>query len=75
MGAYAVNHRYSAARDGRTFGPFEPGTVVELDEADADWVNRDSPGCLTGVAATAETSGEGEPGKDRQHKGGRKRST
>ena len=75
MGAYAVNHRYTSYRDGKLFGPFEPGTTVELEEADAEWVNRDSPGCLTDIAVAAETKGEAEPAKDRQHKGGRKRGS
>lgn len=72
MPTYAVNHRYSARRDGQTFGPYEPDTTVELDEADAEWINRDSPGCLT--AADAPVDGEAEPAKDRAHKGGRRRS-
>ncbi len=78
MASYAVNHRYTARRDGQTFGPYEPDTTIELDEADAEWINRDSPGTLTDVAATGVTSkvdtdGEADPAKDRQHKGGRKR--
>lgn len=75
MGRYQVNHGYKSFSDGKLFGPFEAGAVVELEDADAEWVNRDSPGCLTDIAATAETNGEGEPAKDRQHRGGRKRGS
>jgi hypothetical protein len=42
MPAYQVNHSYRSS----TQGPFEAGAVLELDEATAEWVNRDSPGCL-----------------------------
>ena len=79
MAAYRVNHAYRSRRDGIDFGPYTPGTTVELEVADADWVNRDSPGCLTSVEGDNEHSdvdadGEAEPAKDRQHRGGRKRS-
>jgi hypothetical protein len=49
MGEYQVNHRYTSKRDGINFGPYEPGATVELLDADAEWVNRDSPGTLTPV--------------------------
>lgn len=78
MPGYAVNHRYVSYRDGKMFGPFEPGTTVELEAEDADWVNRDSPGCLTALvsepAAEVAPDGEAEPARDRQHRGGRKRA-
>jgi hypothetical protein len=78
MAQYRVNHRYASFRDGRGFGPFDPDTVIELDEADAEWINRDSPGTLDDIAADTEESGvdpdgEAEPVKDRAHKGGRTR--
>jgi hypothetical protein len=73
MAEYKVNHRYRSNRDGKTFGPYEPDTNVDLEEADADWVNRDSPGCLTALEATAKADGEAPPAKDRAHKGGRTR--
>lgn len=59
MAAYTVNHRYTAFRDGTRFGPYEPGTTVDLEPADAAWVNRDSPGCLT--AADSHFVGESGP--------------
>lgn len=81
MAEYKVNQSYRARRDGQEFGPYDAGTTVELDDHDAAWVERDSPGTLTplDIAADTETSkvdadGEAEPAKDRQHKGGRKRS-
>lgn len=71
MPKYTVNHGYRAYSDGRTFGPFVEGETVELTEADAEWVNRDSPGCLTEVEAKPERQAAKTP--DRQHKGGRNR--
>lgn len=46
MTAYLVRHSYGASRDGRRFGPWVEGEVVDLDLADAEWVDRDSPGAL-----------------------------
>lgn len=46
---YTVNHDYRAYRDGRQLGPWEKGAEIEIDEPDAEWVNRDSPGALTEV--------------------------
>jgi hypothetical protein len=77
MPTYTVNHAYRALRDGAVFGPYEPGTTVELSDADAEWVNRDSPGCLTEAAtakAKAEPEGATVGANDRQHKGGRRRA-
>lgn len=50
MPAYRVNHSYRSS----TQGPFEAGAVLELDEAVAEWVNRDSPGCLSVDEPTPE---------------------
>lgn len=47
MARYLVVHRYSAVRDGQQLGPWQPGDEVELTEADAAWVCRDSAGVLT----------------------------
>lgn len=75
MGEYRVNHSYSSFSDGRRFGPYEPGTTVELDDVDAEWVNRDSPGTLTPVSGSVDPDGEAKvPQKDRAHHGGRKRA-
>jgi len=77
MAKYTVNHTYRSRRDGVDFGPYEPGAVVELDPADAEWVNRDSPGCLT-AGATVEIKVEPDAeivgALNRMHKGGRKRA-
>lgn len=43
---YTIAHRYSSFRDGRRFGPWEGGEQVELDDVDAEWLVRDSPGLL-----------------------------
>ncbi|UJW32394.1 hypothetical protein L3Q67_00990 [Saccharothrix sp. AJ9571] len=61
MPRYRVKHRYHARRDGKAFGPWEPKDDVELDQADAEWVNRDSPGTLSAVRAAASTP---EPPQD-----------
>ncbi len=58
MARYQVNHSYSAYRDGTSLGPWVEGDVVELDDGDAEWVERDSPGALT-----PESSGAGGTGK------------
>lgn len=49
MPRYTVQHRYFAVDNGRSVGPFEPGSTVELEEDRAAWVNRDSPGTLEPV--------------------------
>jgi hypothetical protein len=69
MPRYTVAHSYAAHRDGRTFGPWAPGEQVELDEADAAWVERDSPG----VFAAPEPARQAEPKPNRQARGGRNR--
>lgn len=83
MDAYQVQHRYAAFRDGRQIGPWAEGDHVELSAADAEWVNRDSPGCLLaagGVVKDAPVVGEDGPerqkpaSRDRQHRGGANRS-
>lgn len=46
MPRYEVQHRYKS----NDFGPWEAGDQVTLDDpADADFVNRDSPGTLVEV--------------------------
>lgn len=75
MARYTVNHSYRSFSDGKQHGPYEPGTVVELEPVDAEWVNRDSPGCLTEVAAAVEEPARQAPtAPNRQHKGGRNRA-
>lgn len=78
MAGYEVAHAYSSWRDGRRFGPWQAGDVVDLEPEDAEWVCRDSPGAL--VAVTEKAAEESEPerekpaGRDRQARGGRNRS-
>lgn len=86
MAAFIVNHRYAANRDGKTFGPYAPGDFVELEDGEADWINRDSPGALHPAVVAkpapaaadppsteASADGEADPVQDRGHRGGRKR--
>lgn len=73
MAAYAVRHGYAATRDGRRFGPWQAGDIVDLDPADAEWVERDSPGALAPAEAAPEPARQARTGGDRQHRGGRDR--
>lgn len=77
MTAFELNHAYSARRDGRQFGPWQAGEVVDLEQADAEWVERDSPGALRQPRPEPEADGEREKpaGANRQHRGGRNRSS
>lgn len=71
---YRLNHDYAASRDGRTFGPWAKGDEIELDDpADAEWVERDSPGALTEVKPKDGGERQQQPAADRQHRGGRNR--
>lgn len=83
MTAFEVQHAYTARRDGQQFGPWVEGDHVELEPADAEWVERDSPGCLHSAGGKVESApavGEDGPerqkpaGRDRQHRGGTNRS-
>lgn len=76
MPRYTVAHRYTSQRDGQTFGPWEPGDEVELEQADAEWVNRDSPGALALPAPPAKAAPrQAAPAPDRQHRGSKNRGT
>jgi hypothetical protein len=76
---YEVQHAYKSFRDGQQFGPWQAGETIELSEADAEWVCRDSPGCLLAAGGTAEaapaaTEERQKPaGANRQHRGSRNR--
>lgn len=67
---YTVNHPYTASRDGRTFGPWDKGETVELDQADAEWIERDSPGVLS---KAKDGERQQKSAADRQHRGGQNR--
>ena len=73
MSAYKLNHGYTSRRDGQTFGPWEKGEVVELDQADAEWIERDSPGALSPVDEPKQQR-QKPAAPDRQHRGGANRS-
>lgn len=47
MPQYVAGWRYHSTRDGQSFGLWLAGTVVDLSDEDAAWVNRDSHGVLT----------------------------
>jgi hypothetical protein len=72
---YEVRHAYRSTRDGQQFGPWAAGDRIELAEADAEWVNRDSPGCLLAAGGIVEPEPERQKpaGRDRQHRGGANR--
>lgn len=61
MPRFAVQRRYFAVDNGQPIGPFAEGTEVELEQDRAEWINRDSPGCLEPVV-------EPEPAKSRRGK-------
>lgn len=61
MGTYKLNGSYEAYRDGVRFGPWVKGDLVNLDEADAEWVERDSPGVLGKVADKKAPDAPGVP--------------
>lgn len=60
MPEYLVQHAYRSARDGAEFGPWKAGEIVELTDADAEWLNRDSPGVVA-VPKPAAPAVELEP--------------
>lgn len=64
---YRVNRAYASGR----FGPWGKGQVVELNELDAAWVNRDSPGVLEAIET--ETRALESPPHDRQIKRAREK--
>lgn len=45
MGHYRATRDYQSNHNGRTFG-YSEGDECEVDDAVAEWVNRDSPGTL-----------------------------
>lgn len=85
MNRYQVQHAYTAVRDGVRFGPWTSGEEVELADADAQWINRDSPDTLTPAQPDKPATGDGEgerekederagaPEANRAHKGPAKR--
>lgn len=77
MPAYIVRHRYGARHGEQQLGPWEAGETVHLTEADADWVNRDSAGCLEVLTPEQPKKAERQQPKtaDRQHRGGPNRSS
>ena len=75
MAEYTFGWAYTARRDGITFGPYEAGQVTELDDADAEWINRDSPGILDQPEPEPEPERQAEPKPNRQAKPARNRAS
>lgn len=85
MPQYVIKHAYRSARDGVALGPWAAGDTVELSEADAEWLERDSPGVVAVpyVAPVVEVPAvvdeieqverQQSPVRDRQARGGRNR--
>lgn len=46
---FTVQHRYFSVDNGQPIGPYLKGDEVELEQGRAEWINRDSPGCLKEV--------------------------
>lgn len=68
---YTVNWDYSASFRDKLLR-FEQGEIVTLDDETAQWVNRDSEGCLSPFVET-EARAVTEPPQDRQVKVARTR--
>lgn len=61
MATYEFQGNYESFRDGRRFGPWVAGDVVQLDPVDAEWVERDSPGVLAEVGDDSELAAPPAP--------------
>lgn len=58
MGLYRIARNYRAVYRSQPIS-FDADATVEVDDAQADWVNQDSPGCLVPVdEPSVEPSGE-----------------
>lgn len=53
MPEFTVRHAYASNHNGRRFGPWAEGDVIDLDAVDAEWLNRDSEGVLCPVGEVA----------------------
>lgn len=47
MSKFQVNHSYRGLLDDHTYVVLEAGSEVDLDDARAEWIERDSPGVLS----------------------------
>lgn len=57
MAQYKVVSAYAGKVNGRAHVRWKVGSEVDIDKADADWVNRDAPGTLTAVKAAPASGG------------------
>jgi hypothetical protein len=76
MARYKVNHNYTSTTvlDGSTLrlGPWEAGTEVDIDDGRVvEFVNGDSPGCLSEAVAKRAVK---KPAADRMARGAKNRS-
>lgn len=62
MARYEVQHSYRS----NDYGPYERGTQVEMDPAEADWINRDSPGTLREIDPEAQAKAKREAREARE---------
>ncbi len=60
MGRYRVPHRYASESNGVTYGPWEEGQEVELDDEQAAWLMRDSLPLERLDESVEEPAAEGE---------------
>lgn len=64
---YTINHSYRSTRDGQTYGPWVAGDKVELSDADAEWLERDSPGVIaTPEPEPAERQAKSAPNRQQR---------
>lgn len=64
MARYRVPHRYSSESNGVTYGPWEEGQEVELDDAQAAWLIRDGLSLESLEEAPDPSSPEPDPDAD-----------
>lgn len=62
--SYVVQHRYRAGE----YGPWEAGAIVELTEAQAAHIERDSPGALRRLDASQGERDIPAPPRDRMQR-------
>ena len=71
MAGYRVTRDYRAVYRSQSIG-FTKGDTVDVDAATAEWVNRDSPGCLVGKN---EPAPEPEPVEEPVKRAAKKRAS
>lgn len=67
MSLYTLTRDYAAIRDGKRFGPWKAGEVVDLTDDDAAWVERDSLGALNKKSGTDHDDSGTDPAAATAH--------